>query len=378
MASLISERAARAARPWLGLLFGLVALGRVAAVHADPAAPAPSAAARQSAHARLVEGVNLLRKSAYGEALAKFDQAYALVPSPNIHFDRGLAYVGLGRDADALEAFDAFLAAAPDRAPPGTRDKAQRQRLTLLTQVATLQITSDVAGAQITLDGRGRGTTPLDGSLYLDAGLHEVSARVAATGAAALERVAAAPGQRLSVMLRLGGAGAGTAAGEAVAAPPITAMKTALETQSPAAPPASAHPAGATAPPERHAVGLWSVSAATVGVALLGAGATFEWLARREGNSLSEDSRNGTPPQPPVLFDRAKETNGLQYQTVGVICLVAGAAALATGVVLYAFTRRAEGRVADTERPRARTGLALTGTPAVTRTFAGAGLQLSF
>jgi len=73
-------------------------------------------AARQAATARLIEGVELLRTRQYHEALARFDEAYALVPSANIHYDRGLAYRGLGRNAAAIEAFEAFLAGA--RQPP--------------------------------------------------------------------------------------------------------------------------------------------------------------------------------------------------------------------------------------------------------------------
>src|SRR5215471_12025381 len=80
--------------------------------------PPVTASARASARAKLVEGVELLRRDDYAHALARFQEAYALVPSPNIHYDIGLAYLGLGRDIDALYAFDAFLAGA-DQAAQG-------------------------------------------------------------------------------------------------------------------------------------------------------------------------------------------------------------------------------------------------------------------
>ena len=74
--------------------------------------------------AKLVEGVAALKRGDHQAALTRFEEAYALVPSPKIHYDFGLAYVGLGRTADALAAFERFLAEAPD-APP---DSARRRR----------------------------------------------------------------------------------------------------------------------------------------------------------------------------------------------------------------------------------------------------------
>ena len=57
------------------------------------------------------------------------------MPSPKIDYDFGLAYVGLGRTADALAAFERFLAEAPD-APPDTREKAASSIPTLRARLA--------------------------------------------------------------------------------------------------------------------------------------------------------------------------------------------------------------------------------------------------
>jgi hypothetical protein len=67
------------------------------------------------------------------------------VPSPKIHYDFGLAYLGLGRAADALEAFERFLAAAPD-APPGTREKAVSLIPALRARVAEAAARNDERG----------------------------------------------------------------------------------------------------------------------------------------------------------------------------------------------------------------------------------------
>src|SRR5215831_7787325 len=159
-------------------------------------------AARAAARAKLVDGVALLRQGDYARALARFEEAYALVPSPNIHYDIGLAYLGLGRDIDALYAFDAFLAGA-DQAPQGKREKAEGYRRRLRAKVATLEITSDQEGAEVAVDGRSYGPTPLGKPIYVDPGWREIVVRKAATGAVAVERIEAAAGQTLALSLRL-------------------------------------------------------------------------------------------------------------------------------------------------------------------------------
>ncbi len=224
MESLISE-----ARAWGGRtsavalsLVVVIAIGASpahAAPAVAPAAPAPVAgneAARDTARARLVEGVELLRQKQFAQALTKFDEAYALVPSANIFYDRALAYQGLGRDADAMDAFDGFLAHA-EHAPPGTREKATHERELLRARVATLAVTSDPPGAEISVDGRRRGVTPLSGSVYVDAGPHEVAARNTSTGVVTTERIVVAPRETVHLTLRFG---ATDTHGPVAAAPP--------------------------------------------------------------------------------------------------------------------------------------------------------------
>jgi hypothetical protein len=356
----------------LTLLPLVVALLGTGSVRAEP--PASAAAAkgaragaasanpreeelRASARARLVEGVEFMRQGQYAAALTRFEQAYAIVPSPNIHYDRGLAYLGLGRNADALEAFEAFLAEA-DHPPPGTRERAARERVSLRAQVATLAITSDPPGADVTVDGRLRGVTPVGGSIYLDPGTHQVSARNRATGVVASQQIAALPGQTLSVTLLLG-EGA----------------------RSPEAPSGSAGAPAAVSSSDtgiRGASNVLPLSLAGVGIALLGAGTTFGILAQRESDSLSRDSKDGAWPGPGVIYVQSKQADGLRDQALQEIFLAAGAVAVTTGVVLYVVNRR-KNHGNDSERSASsHAGLALSGAASVAPGRMGARLQLSF
>lgn len=156
--------------------------------------------AKTMARAKLVEGAELLKNGEYEAALGRFKDAYAVVPSPKIHYNFGLAYRGLGRNAEALQAFERFLEDAPD-ATADLRVKAARQRDDLKKKVVTLEVTADTAGAAVTVDGRALGTTPLTRSYFVDAGPHQLV--VEKGGRVFAERIEGAPGQKLTFSARL-------------------------------------------------------------------------------------------------------------------------------------------------------------------------------
>src|SRR5688572_3894649 len=99
MASSISERARR--RSIVACALAAVAAAAMLADAGAALAAPPGArdAVRDAARAKLVEGVDALKRGEHQIALDRFEAAYALVPSPKIHYDFGLAYVGLGRHA---------------------------------------------------------------------------------------------------------------------------------------------------------------------------------------------------------------------------------------------------------------------------------------
>jgi tetratricopeptide (TPR) repeat protein len=156
---------------------------------------------RAEARAKLVQGSEFLKRREFEEALARFQEAYRLVPSPKIQYNFGLAYRGLGRKADAMEAFDRFLSEAPD-APKESRQTAERERAELLGQVTVLEVKVDLAGAEVFIDGRSYGTTHTN-HIYLDPGPHQLSVEKAGEGPAFTERINATAGQRMTVMARL-------------------------------------------------------------------------------------------------------------------------------------------------------------------------------
>src|SRR4051812_3554944 len=70
---------------------------------------AEEADARAAAKAKVEQGAALLSHHDDARALAAFEEAYRIFPSPKIFFDIGLANVGLTHNPQALRAFQRFL-----------------------------------------------------------------------------------------------------------------------------------------------------------------------------------------------------------------------------------------------------------------------------
>jgi len=328
MASSTSERslAIRAA-----LLVVLVFASRASA---SPG-PAPNAS-KGAAEAKLVEGVQLLKTRDYRAALEHFEQAYALVPSPLIFYDLGLALLGLGEGPRALESFERFLVEAPE-APTDKRRRAELYRDELGGQVSVVTLEADVGVADLTVDGVGLGRVSFPRPLYLHPGSHQVVAR--AGGSVQAATLACVGGQRVSFALRLAHPPPAIAFASTTNESVARASVERGPLESPPGSPGAVEVLQAS-PPDSHTSSLrpWALSAAAVGVASLGVGIGFGLMAKNNGDDVTGDSQNGR------TFVPSDETAGLRDQRLEAVFLAIGAAALAAGAGLYAWSQhRAHG-----------------------------------
>jgi hypothetical protein len=312
---------------------------------ARPAGAASGAAgdgvgSKDAAEAKLVDGVELLKTRSYHQALERFEQAYALLPSPLIFYDLGLAHLGLGDAPRASEAFDRFLAEAPD-APADKRRKAERYRDELRAQVSVVTLEANVSAADLTVDGLSLGRVPLPRRLYLAPGSHEVVAR--ADGSAQPTTISCLAGQTLTFSLHL--------------APPPAPVVAAPIGQSPVAPLGGAAAAQARPPGAAEVLGTspqiahdgwarpWALSAAAVGVASIGVGIALGLAARSDGEEVTGESQNGRTFMPSV------ESSGIRDQGLETAFVVVGAVAIAAGVGLYFWGRHRDSGRSPAEAP---------------------------
>jgi hypothetical protein len=142
------------------------------AAQADEATPADPKAKAQML---LSEGTQLFNHGAMSEALDKFKQAYAEFASPKLLFNIGLTSRNLGRAVEAMGAFERFLAEATD-SPAEMIAEAKQSVSVLRATLGNLTIKCGVIGAEIALDGRTVGLTPLPDSLWVMPGNHLVTA----------------------------------------------------------------------------------------------------------------------------------------------------------------------------------------------------------
>jgi hypothetical protein len=168
---------------------------------AQPAPPSASPEAKTRAQALLKEGAKLYEKGDLADALEKFNQAYESYASPKLLFNIGQASRGLGRPVDAIEAFERFLAEVKD-APADMTDEARVSVSELQAKVGRLLIECSIAGAEVSVDGKIVGTSPIEKLIAAIPGGHQVVARHPAAQTA-VEEVQVSAGMLQTVVMRL-------------------------------------------------------------------------------------------------------------------------------------------------------------------------------
>jgi hypothetical protein len=170
--------------------FGRPALGGllvIALFLSSPAVAEPTEAERLAAQRDLKEGNQLFALGEYQRALERYQAAYQRVPSVKLFFNFGQAYRQLGRDVEAAESYERFLAESPDT-PSEVRREAQQHLGAMLGRIGYAQVSADVDGADVLVDGRSHGPTPLRGPIRLTPGPHQVVVQ-AKPGPPYLERI---------------------------------------------------------------------------------------------------------------------------------------------------------------------------------------------
>ena len=313
-------------------LVPLVALATVAMTSPARAAGEEPGDPKAVARAKLVEGGELLRQGEYTGALSRFQEAYDLVHSPKIQYNFGLAYMGLGRKADAIEAFETFLNEALD-ASPDLRANAERHRSTLATQTGALVVTCDTDGAEVSVDGRARGVTPLQTSIRLDPGPHQLVVEKQGSPPYA-EKLTIEGGKRVTVEAKL----------VVVAAAPVTPplAPPVLATPEPQGPPP---PTAAELAAHRRSVlrtVAWTTGAA--GVAALGFGVAERLIANGKFNDFNSRPQ-GCDADDRVLAHGGGDCSSLlsagrSSATLSAVGFISGAVLAGASAVLF-YTSRA-------------------------------------
>ena len=160
----------------------LVLVGGSAWAQPEAAAPpaAPSSAAPASAEVlkeageRYARGLSLYGDGEFLLALVEFERAYQLSSNYKVLYNIGQVRIQLGRYAKAKEALEDYLKAGGANLSPERTQAVNKDLATLAERTASLNIVTREVGADISLDGKVIGTSPLSAPLVVDAGEHNL------------------------------------------------------------------------------------------------------------------------------------------------------------------------------------------------------------
>ncbi len=116
-------------------------------------------------------------------------------------YDQAIALRARGQELEALAAFRGYLKGG--NLPPADRADAERQAIGLARKFGEIEVLCDVSGADVRVDGRSQGRTPLVRSIFLPPGPHQLT--LTKTGYRAVQKsFTIAAGQRQPFQFRIG------------------------------------------------------------------------------------------------------------------------------------------------------------------------------
>jgi len=180
-------------------LAGLLVLSQVEAWGAVAQSPA-GASREQEAAAHYGQGLEHFKAGDMPQALAEFLVAYDLVPRFEALINIAVAHRKLGHYAAAYNAFQRYLSEGGDQVPPERKQQIAEELGELDRFVAHVTLAVEGGPAEIELDGKEIGESPMP-TLHLDPGRHEFRARRHECGPA-LEALVLAAGQVVTVALK--------------------------------------------------------------------------------------------------------------------------------------------------------------------------------
>ena len=278
-------------------------------------------------------GVELFREGDYRAALVEFKRSYESAPSYRILYNIGQTSFELQDYANALRAFERYLAEGGADVPPSRRTIVEGEIRKLQGRVARVDVEVTVAGAQITVDDAPIGTTPLNEPVLVSAGVRRIAA-VKPPLVAAVRSVELAGGDRTKIVLKLEDP------------PQAGAERPAEPNSGPAMPVNPATTAPQDTGPDR--TPFWVALGVT---GALGAGAAVSGLLALQANDKLKDKLDTSfPGNREDLDDSRSQLRTMSYLADG----LTAATIIAAGVTVYlgfrgSRTPRVEGRAAPVQ-----------------------------
>jgi hypothetical protein len=210
------------------------------------AAPARAESPEQAAQRLLKQGQALLKKGDYGQAVIVLMKAQGTFPSAEIQLEIAAAYEGLGSPVEAAELYERLLGG--EGLFGKNRERAQQQIEALRAKLGRLTIECRIKDADVKVNGREVGKTPLPFPVYVEPG--EVSVEVQNPAHRVTEDHTLAAGEHKKIVINLAPKPAAPSQPPTAPAPSDLPPPTAALPPPTAAPPAPKNAAPAARPAE--------------------------------------------------------------------------------------------------------------------------------
>jgi len=184
---------------------------------------------------RFQRAVELYREGSYEGALAEFSKAYQISPSYLVLYNIAQTQYALHDFVGSYKSLMQYMAEGGAEIPSDRRAQVDEMTVKLVGRIAHLQISTNVAGADIRVDDVSVGSSPLPGPIPVNVGTRKVSASKA--GSPEVVRVLTVAG-RESVKVELRLDAPVVAVGATPLAPKAGSLSTPslMETRAPATP----------------------------------------------------------------------------------------------------------------------------------------------
>lgn len=152
-----------------------------AAASAQPGGEAKPASARSAenlaeARRHYDLGLKLYEDGNYEAARVEFERALTIAPSYRIRYNIGLAYRQLNNYVDALSSFERYLSEGGSEVPKDRRESVEKEIAELRPRIGRVVVTTNVAAAEIAVDGVVVGRAPMAAPVAVNPGLRKISA----------------------------------------------------------------------------------------------------------------------------------------------------------------------------------------------------------
>ena len=125
---------------------------------------------------RFQQAVELYREGSYEGAMAEFRRAYQISPSYRVLYNIAQTQYALHDFVSAHKSFIQYKAEGRGEIPVDRRAEVDEMLAKLEERIAQLQISTNMTGADIRVDGVSVGTSPLLGLVSVNVGARKVSA----------------------------------------------------------------------------------------------------------------------------------------------------------------------------------------------------------